>query len=116
LRRQPRYAFAVQFPGIIVRHEDFGVRWQSAPVLCSPATRDGGWTAATPLRDADQSYKGGVAPALRDSRRTPKSLVAASAAPCLYVKIRSENAGPPQFWQADRLHMVVAWEAIFVGY
>jgi len=39
--------FALQSPGIIVRREDFGVRWQSA--------------AATPLWDADQHCKSGVA-------------------------------------------------------
>jgi hypothetical protein len=44
----------------------FGLRWQSA--------------AATPLSVLPVASKSGVAPALRDSRRSPKSVVAAQAA------------------------------------
>jgi hypothetical protein len=43
LRCQPHWAFALQSTGIIVRREDFGVRWQSA--------------AVTPLWDANQCHK-----------------------------------------------------------
>jgi hypothetical protein len=45
--RQIACRVALQFLGIIVRREDFGVRWQSA--------------TATPLWNADQHCKSGVA-------------------------------------------------------
>jgi hypothetical protein len=66
--------FALLSVRIVETREDFGVRWQLAE-----AKRSEDWSAAaTPLFDCGQSSQSGVAPALRDSRHTPKSLVAAA--------------------------------------
>ena len=62
----------------------FGLRWQLAE-----AKRSEDWSAAaTPLSVRPVASKSGVAPALRDSRRNPKSVVAAQAALGLSVSIR----------------------------
>jgi hypothetical protein len=62
----------------------FGLRWQSA--------------ATTPLSVRPVASKSGVAPALRDSRRSPKSVVAAKAALGLpVVKMRSRGIRPSDF-------------------
>jgi hypothetical protein len=61
--------FALLSVRIVETREDFGVRWQLAE-----AKRSEDWSAAaTPLFDCGQSFQSGVAPALRDSRRTPKN-------------------------------------------
>src|ERR1039457_4543073 len=60
LRNSLRFSasFALLSVRIFENCEDFGLRWQSA--------------AATPFFDCGQSFQCGVAPALRDSRRSPK--------------------------------------------
>jgi hypothetical protein len=68
---------------IFKKHEDFGLRWQSA--------------AATPLFDCGQSFQSGVAPALRDSRRSPKKIGCGYAVRCpfgaLVFRRRTTGAG-----------------------
>ena len=63
---------------IFKKHEDFGLRWQPAE-----AKRSEDWSAAaTPLFDCGQSFQSGVAPALRDSRRSPKKIGCGYAVRC----------------------------------
>jgi hypothetical protein len=77
---------ALQYVRIIVRREDFGVRWQSD----SPRRSEAKTGAATPLFDCGQNFQSGVAPALRDSRRTPKGFGCGYAALCsLRLKIEA---------------------------
>jgi hypothetical protein len=69
---------------IIACREDFGVRWQPAE-----AKRSEDWSAAaTPLFDCEQSFQSGVAPALRDSRRSPKRFGCGFAALCPFAPWR----------------------------
>ena len=69
---------ALQYVKIFDNREDFGLRWQSA--------------AATPLFDYGQSFQSGMAPALRDSRRSPKKMGRGYAALRLCVKLSTNDA------------------------
>jgi hypothetical protein len=63
----------------LARREDFGLRWQPAE-----AKRSEDWSAAaTPLFDCGPNFQSGVAPAPRDSRRSPKRFG------CGYAVLRS---------------------------